>query len=60
LHRTVMTDYTIRRTKMSNFYEAISFKPTSKQVKLREQKVIAAIAYLGDKYLLAKPVDKLK
>jgi hypothetical protein len=50
----------MRRKKMSNFYEAISFKPTPKQIKLREQKVVAAIAYLGDKYLLAKPVDKLK
>jgi hypothetical protein len=45
---------------MSNFYEAISFTPTLKQVELREQKLIAALAYLGDKYLLAKPVDKLK
>jgi hypothetical protein len=45
---------------MSNFYGAVSFKPTPKQVKLREQKVTAAIAYLGDKYLLAKPVEKIK
>jgi hypothetical protein len=44
---------------MSNFYGAVSFKPTNKQIKDREIKVAKAIAYLGDKYLLAKPVEKL-
>jgi hypothetical protein len=41
---------------MSSFYGAISFKPTPRQVKEREVKVAKAIEYLGDKYLLAKPV----
>ena len=44
---------------MSSFYGAISFKPTDSQVKEREVKVAEAIEYLGDKYLLAKPVEKL-
>jgi hypothetical protein len=44
---------------MSSFYGAISFKPTNKQIKDREVKVAKAIEYLGDKYLLAKPVEKL-
>jgi hypothetical protein len=43
---------------MSNFYGAISFQPTPKQVKVREQKLREAIEYLGDKYLLAKPVER--
>lgn len=45
---------------MSNFYGAISFQPTPKQVKVREQKLKEAIEYLGDKYLLATPVEKIK
>ena len=45
---------------MSNFYGATSFTPTKEQVKAREKKVQLAIAYLGDKYLLAKPIDKLE
>jgi hypothetical protein len=45
---------------MSSFYGAISFKPTSSQIKEREIKVAEAIEYLGDKYLLAKPVEKIK
>jgi hypothetical protein len=44
---------------MSNFYGAISFKPTNKQIKDREIKIAKAIEYLGDKYLLAKPVGKI-
>ena len=44
---------------MSSFYGASTFKPTPKQIKDREAKVKKAIAYLGDKYLLAKPVEKL-
>jgi hypothetical protein len=44
---------------MSSFYGAISFKPTPKQVKLREQKLKEAIELLGDKYLLAKPVGRI-
>jgi hypothetical protein len=43
---------------MSNFYGAVSFKPTTKQVKDRERKVKEAIEILGDKYLLAKPMGK--
>jgi hypothetical protein len=44
---------------MSSFYGAISFKPTARQAKEREAKVAKAIEYLGDKYLLAKLVEKL-
>lgn len=44
---------------MSNFYGATTLTPTKEQVKARERKVQAAIAYLGDKYLLAKPVEKI-
>jgi len=44
---------------MSNFYGAISFSPTNKQIKDRDKKVKEAIEYLGDKYLLAKPVEKI-
>lgn len=44
---------------MSNFYGAISFKPTNRQIKEREIKLAKAIEYLGDKYLLAKPVERL-
>ena len=43
---------------MSNFYGAVSFKPTAKQIKNRAKKVKEAIEYLGDKYLLAKPMEK--
>jgi len=45
---------------MSNFYGAVSFKPTNKQIKDREIKLAKAIEYLGDKYLLSKPVEKIK
>jgi hypothetical protein len=44
---------------MSNFYGAKSFKPTNRQIKDREFKLAKAIEYLGDKYLLAKPVGKI-
>jgi hypothetical protein len=44
---------------MSNFYGAISFKPTARQTKERDAKVAKAIEYLGDKYLLAKLVGKI-
>ncbi len=44
---------------MSSFYGAVSFKPTARQVKERDVKVAKAIEYLGDKYLLAKPVEKI-
>jgi len=43
---------------MSNFYGAVSFQPTARQVKERDFKVAKAIEYLGDKYLLAKPVER--
>lgn len=36
----------------------LDFRPTTEQVQLREDKIKAAIAYLGDKYLLAKPVER--
>jgi len=44
---------------VSDFYGAISFTPTNKQVKDRERKLKEAIEYLGDRYRLAKPVEKL-
>ena len=44
---------------MSSLYGAVSFTPSAGEVRNREKKVRAAIAYLGDKYLLAKPVEKL-
>ena len=44
---------------MSNFYGATTLSPTSEQVKERDAKVAKAIAYLGNKYLLAKPVGRL-
>lgn len=44
---------------MSNFYGAVSFTPTPKQIKERQAKLAKAIEYLGDKYLLAKPVEKI-
>lgn len=34
------------------------FKPTPEQAMLRDEKIKKAIEYLGDKYLLAKPVEK--
>jgi hypothetical protein len=43
---------------MSNFYGAVSFKPTTQQKKLHDKKLKEAIEFLGDKYLLAKPVEK--
>ena len=49
----------LRRVKMSNFYGAVSFKPTPEQIKAREKKVAKSIEYLGDKYLLAKPVERI-
>jgi hypothetical protein len=45
---------------MSNFYGAISFQPTSQQIAQREEKIKEAITYLGDKYLLANNIQKLK
>ena len=48
----------LRRLKMSSFYGAVSFTPTPRQVKLRDQKLKEAIEYLGDKYLLAKLVGR--
>lgn len=48
-----------KENSMSNFYGALSFKPTARQVKDRDIKVAKAIEYLGDKYLLAKPVEKI-
>ena len=50
----------IRENVMSNFYGAISFQPTSQQIAQREEKIKEAIAYLGDKYLLANNIQKLK
>jgi hypothetical protein len=44
---------------MSSFYGATTLKPTARQVKERDAKVAKAIEYLGDKYLLAKPVEKI-
>jgi len=44
---------------MSSFYGATTLAPTKEQIKSREKKVREAIAYLGDKYLLAKPVEKI-
>jgi hypothetical protein len=44
---------------MSSFYGAISFKPTTQQIKDRDEKVKEAIEYLGNKYLLATPMEKL-
>ena len=48
----------LRRLKMNNVYGVLAFQPTLKQIKLREQKIKEAIEYLGDKYLLAKPVER--
>ena len=44
---------------MSNFYGALSFKPTNSQIKENRINLAKAIEYLGDKYLLAKPVERL-
>lgn len=38
----------------------VNIRPTPAQVKLRDKKLTAAIEYLGSKYLLAKPMGKLK
>lgn len=47
-------------TMMNSFYGVVKFDPTEEQVKVREQKVKASIEYLGDKYLLATPIQKLQ
>jgi hypothetical protein len=44
---------------MSSFYGAVTLSPTTQQIKLRDKKVKEAIEYLGDKYLLATPIEKL-
>ena len=44
---------------MTSLYGATTLAPTKEQIKSREKKLREAIAYLGDKYLLAKPVEKL-
>jgi hypothetical protein len=44
---------------MTSLYGAISFTPSAEQIKQHHEKILAAIAYLGDKYLLAKPVQRL-
>ena len=36
----------------------LDIRPTAEQIKIREDKIKAAIEYLGDKYLLAKPVER--
>jgi hypothetical protein len=51
--------FTEKEYDMSSFYGATTLKPTKKQIKDREKKVAKAIEYLGDKYLLAKPVEKI-
>jgi hypothetical protein len=38
----------------------MTFKPTSKQIKDRDAKLKEALEYLGDKYLLAKPLERIK
>jgi hypothetical protein len=44
---------------MMSLYGAVSFQPTVEQQELRDKKLKNAIEYLGDKYLLAKPVRRL-
>jgi hypothetical protein len=44
---------------MTSLYGAITLSPTTQQTKLRDKKVKEAIEYLGDKYLLATPMEKL-
>jgi hypothetical protein len=41
---------------LESFYKI--FSPDPKAAKLRERKVAKAIAYLGEKYLLAKNIEK--
>jgi hypothetical protein len=36
----------------------VDFKPTPEQVKSRDEKIKAIIESMGDKYLLAKPVER--
>jgi len=44
---------------MTSLYGAVTLSPTTQQIKLRDKKVKEAIEYLGDKYLLATPMEKL-
>ena len=44
---------------MTSLYGAVTLSPTTKQIKDRDKKVKEAIEYLGDKYLLATPMEKL-
>ena len=44
---------------MTSLYGAVSFTPSAEQIKQQQEKLSAAITYLGDKYLLAKPIGRL-
>lgn len=44
---------------MTSLYGAVTLSPTTQQIKLRDKKVREAIEYLGNKYLLATPLEKL-
>ena len=44
---------------MTSLYNAVTLNPTTQQIKDRDKKVKEAIEYLGDKYLLATPIEKL-
>lgn len=49
--------WSFKATEVTSFYGA-DFKPSSKQVAIREEKVKEVIRGMGDKYLLAKPIVK--
>ena len=42
---------------INSLYE-LDIRPTKEQERIREAKIKASIEYLGDKYLLAKPVER--
>ena len=44
---------------MTSLYGAVTLSPTTQQIKDRDEKVKEAIKYLGNKYLLATPMEKL-
>jgi hypothetical protein len=54
--KDVMNDADIT---LKNFYD-IAITTTAKEIKERKKKLDSAIAYLGDKYVLANPVKKMK